>query len=365
MKFFSLPFLKGTSFLALFSLPIFGISFYSNSKETDPFKLGKASGLTTRVRLYIDGLPEQNQIVSATSVLGGGISDPSNNYQIMKVDNQQVSSPQPQPKNQRTPALIAELSLKNLNRLDWQKFCLPEGSILKKINNNAAAAAAASSTQSTQNQISLCTPEWLSYSKDRTRENSELIDYLMKTLTLFIQVDHVANMFAIYDEKTHYPNNNGRSNNGQITEKLKSECKLDKTSTKEVLTDLFFTTSWKRKHCLLSPVTMKVNIDLKGRTKNQEPQSPNSLTKEIISKGLVTGNINYGLFDYWGGLRKIPKNGNNNDQKKIPIFRFFNKERKYALTTGTCTLESIYKLVDYRNLTKDKFFEKCPPQDEK
>ncbi|ADX98057.1 hypothetical protein [Mycoplasma suis] len=377
---FSLSFLKGPSLLALFSVPLFSISFFSSNGKTDPFKLSEAKGLTTRVRLYIDGLPKELNKLTQTTTSSGGSWGASNSYQIMQVNSQphQVST-SGQQQNKKVPALIAELSLKNLNRLDWQKFCLPEGSILKKKQPAASAAAASASASSSSSSQSFtpCNPEWVGYSRE---ENIEVIKHLLHLLTRYIQVEHVGNMMSIYDKETGFEKkeNGGRtrrdssSGNGlsQKLQTIKTDCSLETDDPKKLLDELFFTTSWKRKKCLLAPTTMKVTLDLSasGLENNvaavqQQSQQTNEdisskITKEVISKGNFSGNLNYSLFDYWANIKKI--------ESKVLLFKFDSK-RKYSLkNAGTCQLEEMYKLVEERSVKNKKEFEdKCPPSQRK
>ncbi|ADX98061.1 hypothetical protein [Mycoplasma suis] len=277
-------------------------------------------------------------------MLGGGTQQQILDNRIM-----QVSQNQEQSGANKKPAILFDLSLRYLNRDDWHKYCIPSDSVLKK-QQNAIATASSSSPQAQSNECN----EWKYlpyYSYSNEDEQIKLIRYLLRKIISFMKVEHVYNMFLLYEKETNFLNLMKNQGNGK-TQQLKQSCGLEDISKKS-LGELFLSPDHRKKKCIPSPMMANMQLEIKNvNSGSSQVQSVSSsqtqLTKDIVSKrGSLRGRISYALYDYWGQPIK-----NQSSNTKPTIFTFktghgYLLESKY--------FEQLLKLSESRELRWENF----------
>ncbi|ADX98060.1 hypothetical protein [Mycoplasma suis] len=212
--------------------------------------------------------------------------------------------------NQNTkkkPILVAELSLKDLNRQDLKRYCIPKET---ESNHPQQATQQTSSQGGTNSSI----PKQEECSDWKQVESSfwwgndpktELISFLLSEFSKFLQVEHSYNFLALENQKVEFEHKDVK--NLSKLQEIKQKCGISLDSQKDgvknenVLRNLFLNSGGKKSECKAIPTSMKLKINLKKENSQNlvsldSQRKPLSLD-EIYKQGVVQGRITYSLFE--------------------------------------------------------------------
>ncbi|CCE66812.1 hypothetical protein [Candidatus Mycoplasma haematominutum] len=250
-----------------------------------------------------------------------------------------------------TADLVAQVPLSELGNYSKYKWCISDSSKLKKTVSEPQTSVSAETTGPK------CELQYFSVGSSENQLESGVASYLLETITKYLEVQHVANMFVLYDKNTQQEN---KSSNGAVT-KIANACKISKSDAFEVVKELFLGSEKWSKNCLMSPIIVDLELKLNGSTsttvvtQTAETTPSASLTKEKLQSGTLSGRINYGIFDYssYKKLKEIPSSnngGNKNYSLKInwPIpYKLSSPSRD---NTDPCSLEKLHEKTRKREL---------------
>ncbi|AFO52212.1 hypothetical protein MHLP_03160 [Candidatus Mycoplasma haematolamae str. Purdue] len=348
----------------LSSTPLAGLTFLASPIQVNQWSTPKINGLYTRVRVYLDNVPKeaQQQVQAAGSQAA----------LVTQVSSSEQSSQTQQPK----PAMVVELPLNRLGDISWYKYCLPEGSPLKKKGTSPVAAAASSEPKSP-----LCSLKWFTRRDAEAESSAESIFYILNILPKYLQVGHVFNMLSVYEEKSNFEKDPQKSTNLDANlKKVAEACKIAESSDKKKIFQELFSAS---QDCLMSPSFMRVKMHLKDKNSGGSTQTSSAITVasgqgtqvtesaeqkflldvDTLSNSVISGDIRYGLFSY-STERKLIKNQSSQDRFFSFNFKWPNvwlklKEPSEDKANKDCYLMSMYKQALEREMKLDDVISRC------
>nr|WP_146612351.1 hypothetical protein [Candidatus Mycoplasma haematolamae] len=303
------------------------------------FDWSTPKGFFTQIRLYIRNANSGGGSSPAAAASTQGLNNGRMNYLIQKASSEITPS-----SSESEPALIAEIPLTKLGRSDYYRFCLPEKSSLKntesaQVQQQTTSAGAAQGSQS-------CSLKWFTYHKE-DKENKEAIDYLLKLVVKFLQLQHAINMMYLFHtgDRTQSAQVSQSSDSPNLNDLMKV-CEQSASSSKENLKNLLLSSNPNRK-CYLPPHIAEITLDLSSdapqttsaaAASEEKQTSNNQITVDRIRKSSLKGTISYGLFDYWAEYKKVKLKDQGNSESivlEFPLPLTYTLEEEESSSLGT------------------------------
>ncbi|AFO52217.1 hypothetical protein MHLP_03185 [Candidatus Mycoplasma haematolamae str. Purdue] len=353
---------KELSLLGLASLPLAGALVFFAS---DSFKWSDPRGFFAQVRLFMNRTGSDSTASQVSAVSSAGYTSEVS-YQIVQVSGTEgtVQTSSSSDTSKGTLSLILELPIKKLWQQNWYKYCLPNNSPLRK-KEKAREQQQLSQSTSVSTSDSSCELKWWEPSKEKDTEEG-VIYLLLSLITKWLYLQHAVNMKYISEGSkgsqgagtqassefslVSSSEASGSSQNSVDQSKIKSACDLNSGAngaqdTNNKLLNTLLLSSDPNRRCYLPPHV--IDLTLTPGSVESKPQAaasaaasepPTSTTAEStnqnisverIKKGSLTGQIYYGLFDYWG--KKRPVEQVTSDTKSTYIYLKRNTPLEYLL----------------------------------
>ncbi|ADX98058.1 hypothetical protein [Mycoplasma suis] len=281
--------LKGLPLLALFSVPVAGMYLlepsHSKLKIQNP-----GNNQKTRVYLFSDDLK---------------VSQEDNGSVKFSLVNQQQSNGdnQSQTHDKKKPILMVDLDLRDLNRQDLHKFCIPKNGELGKpeaqqtsVQRNEVQSSGNSRRDECNDWKHLESSFW--WGND---SKTELIDFLIKEFSKFLQVEHAYNVLFLENSEIEFKEKgkDQKEKDSKKTWEIKKDCELTSSGNKNVLKDLFLNSIEGKEKCSLFPKSLRVKLNLrKDANQNSDSGTIQNQNIEVNSdflykRGELQGRIDY------------------------------------------------------------------------